>query len=426
MIVHDPIYGQFRLPHQLLELVRTPEVRRLSQIRLLNTLTPTLPTLGDLRRYSHTLGVVHLAHINGQPGYSAQERSAFAASVILHDIGTPPFGHLMEYHLKERHQWSHENVIHAMLWGFHAPENRAHQIFAGRAMSVRAVIRRARLSLELIEAIITRKHPLAHLLFGTLDLDNLDNVVRMAWALGLRFETSIASKIAHSLGVSRDGTLQLSQCLRTLVEQWSELRRKVYEILIFDGATVAAQAVLSEAIEIGLELGLLSENDWALYDETLLERLRAHETTKQMVARQYLGELPSLIYAVQVVGDLWDYGLKNRADAKSLLDQVLAERFGENKCLAYVFVDRGSFEKRLDFIDPESLEAWTIGMMSRSFVLYAFCRRGKIPIPEAAAAAETLAARIGASDTNIMRSVISDSREDAWADDQPQLTLPAF
>src|ERR1017187_4207308 len=101
MTVRDPIYGRFLLSESLQHLVLTPEVRRLSQIRLLNTLTPTLATLGDLRRYSHTLGVSHLAQMNPLTGYTLKERAAFAASVVLHDIGTPPFGHIFEYHLKE-------------------------------------------------------------------------------------------------------------------------------------------------------------------------------------------------------------------------------------------------------------------------------------------------------------------------------------
>lgn len=60
MIVFDPIYGRFSVPDYLARLIVTPEVRRLSQVRLLNTITPSLAALGDLRRYSHTLGVLFL------------------------------------------------------------------------------------------------------------------------------------------------------------------------------------------------------------------------------------------------------------------------------------------------------------------------------------------------------------------------------
>ena len=60
MIVHDLLYGCIQIPSVLDRLVAVPEVRRLSQIRLLNCLSPSLSSLGEVRRFSHTLGVLHL------------------------------------------------------------------------------------------------------------------------------------------------------------------------------------------------------------------------------------------------------------------------------------------------------------------------------------------------------------------------------
>src|SRR5579871_600259 len=184
MRIYDPLYGAHDVPEDLCLLLNTPEVRRLSQIRLLNCLSPSLATLGELRRYSHTLGVLFLSTRDTSQAYSGQERRALAAAVLLHDIGTPPFGHLMEYHLREKTGWNHEQIIKSVLTGCHAPENRAHQIFAGRSIGFRTALQRGGFSIELVEAIITAQHPLSRLLFGTIDLDNLDNVARMAWALG--------------------------------------------------------------------------------------------------------------------------------------------------------------------------------------------------------------------------------------------------
>src|SRR5581483_3272677 len=240
MRIRDPIYGDFKLTGRWLSLLFTPEVRRLSQIRLLNTLTPSLATLGELRRYSHTLGVLHLYQLNSHSRFSSEEFDAFAASVILHDIGTPPFGHLFEYHLHEMTGWNHERFTKSILWGFHAPENKAHQIFAGRQIQVLSELRRIGISIEIVQAIITRTHPLSQLLFGSLDLDNLDNVARMAWALGIESDPGLLVDIAKNVTVTPDGVLELSEQQYGLhVRYWLTLRRSIYEILVFDPPTVA-------------------------------------------------------------------------------------------------------------------------------------------------------------------------------------------
>jgi HD superfamily phosphohydrolase len=372
MIVFDPIYGRFRIPGYVSPLVLTPEVRRLAQIRLLNTITPSLATLGDLRRYSHTLGVLFLwSKLPHQPRDDRQMR-ALAASALLHDIGTPPFGHLFEYHLKESSGWTHEGIIRAVLRGTYAPENRAAQIFVGRTIRFRSALRTCGISTDLVEEIITGSNPHAKLLFGTIDLDNLDNVVRMAWALGIANAGLLASEIASQLSVDSSSRLLLPVAAQDTVRRWALLRRQVYEILVFDAPTVAAQAVLSQAISKAINLGILSEDDWYLSDEELLGRLRSSEDTKDAIAEAYLGKLPYMLCAIRVQGSLKSLGIENRSEAKSIVEQVIANSLGETKVLGYVFVDRGTFEKSLEFCDPSSGIEWNEGKTSSSVVLYAF------------------------------------------------------
>jgi HD superfamily phosphohydrolase len=378
MIICDPLYGHFPIPSYLSRLILTPEVRRLSQIRLLNTLSPSLAVLGELRRYSHTLGVLYLCERNRAHGYSEDERKALAASVLLHDIGTPPFGHLLEYYLRETKGWSHEGIIKPILWGHHAPENRAHQIFGGRTIEFRSVLRSSGIPLEIVEAIVTGQHPLSVLLFGTIDLDNLDNMARMAWALGMPSGPDLAVRLASALSVRRD----LGLCLpcaeeRQAVRQWAALRRSVYEVIAFDPPTVAAQAVLSEAIHSAFGSGALCEDDWSLSDEGLLDLLRANSDTKDAITREYLGRLPSMAFWVQVDGTLEALNLGDRSSAKAVVEEALQYAFPGERVLGYVFVDRGTFEKKLTFCIQNSQETWEEGQTSLSVILYGFVRSAK-------------------------------------------------
>jgi hypothetical protein len=421
MTVFDPIYGRFRVPAYLSPLIMTPEVRRLAQVRLLNTITPSLATLGDLRRYSHTLGVLFLWSKLSLRTSDSDEMRALAASALLHDIGTPPFAHLFEYHLKESSGWTHEGIIKSVLWGTYAPENRAAQIFVGRTIRFRSALRTCGISTELVEEIVTGRHRLARLLFGTIDLDNLDNVVRMAWALGIANGGALATEIASTLSVDSRSRLLLPACARETVRRWASLRRQVYEILVFDPPTVAAQAVLSQAIARAIECGLLSEDDWYLSDEELLSRLRSIEHTKDAIAEAYLGKLPEMLCAVRVEGSLNTLGRQNRAEAKCLIEHVMRDALGDVKVLGYVFVDRGNFEKSLEFCDTASGTEWTEGKTSASVVFYAFVNpRAFPPLSRLKTATRSLITRLAAP---VMRCVIGPDSE--GSNEQRSLDFPA-
>jgi hypothetical protein len=426
MQVQDPLYGRFELPPRLARIALAPEVRRLSQIRLLNTLSPSLATLGELRRYSHTLGVLHLCLSSKHGEFSEDEAIALAASVLLHDIGTPPFGHLMEYHLREATNFHHESVIDSILWGRHVPENTAHQLFGGRPPEIRKRLREESIPLHYVEAIVNRKHPLSALLFGSIDLDNLDNVTRMAWALGLKFDPTVTLELAKGLSVSRAGELQLGELrFRGHLDAWAAIRRRIYEILIFDPLTVATQAVLSEAIELAFRFEIITEPDWSLYDELLLDRLQKHPTTKQLIVKDYLGEPPNLIFALQLAGSFEEYGLQRRQDLQVVIAGALKETFGKAKTFSYALVERGSFEKKLQFYDPDTGQPWHFGHTSESIVAYGFLRSSyRLSADRARSAAKKLLSALKADPNRVLKLRISGNSAEE-GDEKSQLTLEA-
>jgi HD superfamily phosphohydrolase len=419
MIIRDPLYGKFALPSYLSRLVMTPEVRRLSQVRLLNTLTPSLATLGELRRFSHTLGVLYLCERNGATGFSDEERRALAASVLLHDIGTPPFGHLMEYHLREHSNWSHESIIRAVLRGTHAPENRTHQIFGRRSLEFRNELRKLGISLEMVEAIVGGEHPLSLLLFGTLDLDNLDNVARMTRALGIGGGAELALRLAAALSVTRDRQLCLDEDFKNqTVGKWAELRLQAYDAIVFDPPTVAAQAVLSEAIETAMLRGAITEDDWHLSDEELLERLMQCSETKDSIILEYLGRLPSMVLCVQIAGTLTECGFSSRSQAKNTLEAVLHSEFESQRVLGYVFIDSGTFSKKLRFLCPKTDREWEIGQTSNSVIFYGFARGSKsVPPNRRKRAVESLLTKLNLTSERLVRCDLSDPSEPV---DEPQ------
>jgi|GEM_PF-2045573 len=422
MIVYDPIYGAFELPANLTDLVQTPEVRRLSQIRLLNTITPSLATLGEIRRFSHTLGVLCLVLKNRLVKTNQTIRSALSAAVLLHDIGTPPFAHLLEYHLKERTGWTHENVIKAILHSQHVPEGRANQFFAKSVVRFRKELTRSNIDVELVEAIVAGEHELSPLLFGTLDFDNLDNVARMAWALGQLENSSFIKSIAEQLSVI-EGKVALPRSALSEVEKWATTRRNCYDVIVFDPPTVAAQAVLSLALEQLLEGEHITEFDWVLTDEQLLEVLLKCPATKALISNKYLGRLPQNVYTLQIAESSHTVNPSARSVLRSAIESSLSEVFG-SPGLGYVFVDKGTFGKQLTFVDPIGLKPWSVGTGSRSTVLYGFLlRSAKVSAQDCMKALESLLKQLVVPAESILRAEIGVGRK--ILDAQESLNLAA-
>jgi HD superfamily phosphohydrolase len=377
MIIFDPLYGKFELSELSTGLATLPEVRRLSQVRLLNCITPTLATLSELRRYAHTLGVLHLLSIwkrNLGRKYSKKDVDALEVAIILHDVATPPFGHLFEYVLKEAIGWDHEQAALSTLLKYCGPASTGQPIFAGRTPKVLETIEKAGVDLRVVKSILSKEHHLSPLVFGGIDFDNIDNVWRMSWALGLSKSPGTSKSpeiLAAALDIKQDGTLCILDLGIPILDEWAQLRRKAYEVLIFDQSTVASQAVLTFTIRRGLKLGLITQDDWILNDESLLTKLAKNEELNSLIQDQFLGQLPLPLLAFQV-----------KVEPKELIDRELMESTFSKalekvlncKVWVYVLNEKGSFEKEIRFY-KQSGEYVQHGITSRSVVVSIFTER---------------------------------------------------
>lgn len=377
MEIFDPLYGKFELEQISKNLCILPEVRRLSQIRLLNSITPTLATLSELRRYAHTLGVIHLFTLWKKAAgrrFAKADVDALEVAIILHDIATPPFGHLFEYVLKDSLGWDHESAAVSALLKAYGPASTGQQIFAGRTPKVLDYVERSGIDLDKVKSILSKKHILSGLIFGVVDFDNLDNVWRMSWALGLpeaRGEGPEA--LAQCLDVSADGGLRITSGGAPLLRKWASLRRRVYEVLIFDQSTIASQTLLTYAIKTGIARGLISPDDWFLHDESLLLKLSADKELRELIERQYLGQLPLPVLTVQIQWREAPFFTLARSEIEKISRESVEHILGTATWL-YAFKEKGSFEKEVHYVDTDGA-AQRLGETSRSIVVSIFSDR---------------------------------------------------
>ncbi|GLH95598.1 HD domain-containing protein [Phytohabitans aurantiacus] len=385
MFVADPLFGPITTPSRLDQILRTPEVQRLREIRLINTTTPSLSGLSDTRRFTHTVGVLHLAlgvakRLHAR--WPAKQLETLLLAAILHDVGTPAYGHLFEYLLKVQFGFAHEAMLKSIIAGDYHRTGLFHQIYFGAPLRLRECIERLDVDPDEVVSFVLGQSPLGRLVAGTLDLDNVDNVHRMAAGLGLPYDRAGIDNLARAIDVHPEtGTLTLPHAALPLVEHWVKLRRKCYEVLAFDEQALASQAMLTECLTVALQSGLLTEAEWFLTDEQLLRRLldldvEAPRPMRETVLRFATGDYFSTIF-IGWYRDLATSVDLRHTDHRAVLRNRLEEALGI-PVFPYVFHDRGTFVKqlKLNTVGTDgALSPATVGENSQSTIVGLFTSR---------------------------------------------------
>lgn len=381
MLIRDALYGEFSIPSYLDDLISTPEFRRLNEVRLININSPSLASLADVRRYSHTLGVLYLALQNSLIDLGHPEYKAFLASIIVHDAGTPAFAHLFEYCLSEKYGWNHEDIISDILTVHHHSDGPLHQIYHSQTPNFHKYCKKNRIDFDIVLDFVQKKHYYSKLIFGSIDFDNIDNVARMNWMIGNRFNVESLKNIARNISVNRDGVLVLSQEFQEDILKWMELREFAYRILIFDAPTVAGQAVLSKAISLAIEIGHLNHSDWHYDDNKLILALsNSSADVKNILHLDFFVRIPELCLSLNVKDKegIVKFSSATRKQIGDLITEFLYNKLGKNgRYYGYIFRDKGSFSKRMQFFCPVTKDAWSIGQRSDSVILYGFVGGGR-------------------------------------------------
>ena len=230
-------------------------------------------------------------------------------------------------------------------------------------------------------AAIEGKGQLGPLISGTLDLDNLDNVVRLAFHMGLCSDEhrALPVKLATLLQPV-EGGLAAPEVSHPMFEQWFDLRRRLYEFLLLDRGEFAAKAMLTMAVELAVEAQLLGPDDWRLTDDGLLDALHDrsvgdHQTISQLIKRLRVGDLFECI-GVWQTPVMSEYGRLSEAAAKRDLERTIENRLGHSGpklriCLHYI-LDNKKTCRSLSFRNLDTGLEEIVGYDSATLLVGAF------------------------------------------------------
>jgi HD superfamily phosphohydrolase len=109
-IVRDPIHGDIKITGCLVDLLETPEVQRLHNIKQLGFAHLVFPGAHHTR-FEHSLGSSMIAsQIADILALNEKEKTLLTCAAQLHDLGHGPFSHTLESILLQRFGVDHVDL----------------------------------------------------------------------------------------------------------------------------------------------------------------------------------------------------------------------------------------------------------------------------------------------------------------------------
>jgi len=265
----------------------SPEVQRLREVRLCNINSLCITGSSNINRFEHSVGTAYLAAVNAETilqrhvGLEKKEKEIFIIAALLHDVANGPFGHSYEYIMEKKGFIPEQGLgdiftdVVSVGTGAHKNSSPFETIFFGKLRALTSILSQEQK--EEISKIIAGSHPLSKLISNSIDLDNIDNVFRMAYHMGLSFRKEAPRKLAESMYIE-NGSVVFLEKAKTYLEEWYSVRQKVYKFLLLNPQEFAGKYMLTEAMDILFECisqGKTEGQDvkWNYTDYQLMEEL---------------------------------------------------------------------------------------------------------------------------------------------------------
>jgi HD superfamily phosphohydrolase len=317
--IMDALYGEIEVPAEINDLLGCPLVQRLRRIRQSNIDSLSMPGIANISRYEHSIGVAYLAsRIGFRNRISNADRLIIQAAGLIHDTAITPFGHLAEEALhyigssyKHEKQWD-------TLFGSNDEDELGGvdlQLYLGHESGLRRWAHRAfgieaETALQEIFGAIIGKGRFGKCISGEVDLDNLDNVVRIAYHMGLDVDRQLPLKIAERVIDSNEteGAIFTDDAIDHIVA-WLAIRETVYNHLMLSRDDFCGKAMLLFAIVLAFKKDHLAPSDWKITDDDLIGCLLAtgDEEITSTVKRWLLRDLWALSDLFWLEGDAPNY-----------------------------------------------------------------------------------------------------------------------
>jgi uncharacterized protein len=251
IVVRDPIHGDITLTGCLVDLLETPEVERLHNIKQLGFAHLVFPGAHHTR-FEHSLGSCMVAsQIADILDLPETEKQLVTCAALLHDIGHGPFSHTLESLLLERFGVDHVDLTEQLILGtyqildeqeqhyIHAPT--VHEILSRHHVNEKDIV-------NMIHGKPSKKSYLSQLLNSTIDVDQLDYLMRDAYYTGVSYGLIDIQRLLQTIMVHK-GNLTMMRKGVSVVENILMARALMYSSVYFHKTVRIAELMLLKALE---------------------------------------------------------------------------------------------------------------------------------------------------------------------------------
>jgi HD superfamily phosphohydrolase len=250
-VVRDPIHGDISVTGCLLELLSTPEVQRLHSIKQLGFAHLVFPGAHHTR-FEHSLGAcaiaTRVADILELPN---EEKDLLTCAALLHDVGHGPFSHTLESILLERFGVDHVDLTEKLILGKYTIFDDTEKSFI-HAATMHQILRHYDANTKEIVRIIkgepSKKSYLSQLLNSTIDVDQLDYLMRDAYYTGVSYGLIDTQRLLQTMMIHR-GHLVMMRKGVSVVENILMARALMYSSVYFHKTVRIAELMLLKALE---------------------------------------------------------------------------------------------------------------------------------------------------------------------------------
>ena len=250
-VIRDEIHRDILVPGHISRLIDTKEFQRLRNIQQLATCHYVFPAATH-NRFSHSLGAYHLARVlcehlsDVQPGIISDEDAELVSiGALLHDIGHPPFSHLLETDKVFARFISHED------WGkmiLESPDTDIGRVLRDILGEERTGRLFALYSGESEYNGVEIPPFLKEIISSQLDVDRMDYMIRDQANTGAQIGGFDSSRVIRALRVNDEGRLFAKKWGLPAIEAYLVTRYHMYNQVYFHKVNQLTQEYLIRAL----------------------------------------------------------------------------------------------------------------------------------------------------------------------------------